>query len=111
MGKLNYLEQISQPDICNAVHQCAKYSSNSHAEHTEAIVYLANYLNGTLGLGFCFYPINQIFVAIGIRNLQMLIQQQQNHDLHGLLLMLAIPFGGPQKFRLMLQHLPPWLNI
>ena len=47
VGKLNYLAQISQPDICYAIHQCAKYSSNPHAEHTEAIIYLAKYLNST----------------------------------------------------------------
>ena len=39
VGKLNYLAQISQLDICNAAHQCAKYSSKHDVEHTAAIVY------------------------------------------------------------------------
>ena len=48
VGKLNYLAQISRPDICYAIHQCAK--------HTEAIIYLAKYLNSSQGLGFRFLP-------------------------------------------------------
>ena len=47
VGKFNYLVQISGPDICHTVHQCAKYSSHPCAEHTETIVYLAKYLNST----------------------------------------------------------------
>ena len=54
--KLNYLAQISQPDICYAVHQCAKYSSNPHTEHKEAIIYLAKYPNSTHGLDFWLLP-------------------------------------------------------
>ena len=56
IGKLNYLAQISQSNICYAVHQCTKYSSNPHAEYIEAIIYLAKYLNCTQGLGFPFLP-------------------------------------------------------
>ena len=56
VGTLNYLAQISLPDICYAAHQCAKYSSNLHAEHTAAIFYLAKYLCNTQGSGFQFLP-------------------------------------------------------
>ena len=41
VGKLNYLTQISQPDICCAVHQCEKYSSSPHA-------YRSHYLLGRI---------------------------------------------------------------
>jgi len=47
IGKLNYLAQISRPDILYAVHQCARFSSNPREEHTAAIIYLAKYLNNT----------------------------------------------------------------
>ena len=46
----------------------------------------------------------QIFVATGIMTLQTLIKQQRNHDM-------GVSFGGLQKFRLMLQPPPPWLNL
>ena len=44
----------------------------------------------------------QTFAATGVRTLQIMILQQKNHDLAGLLPMLAVPFGGPQRFRLIL---------
>ena len=58
VGELNYLTQISRADICCVVHQCAKYSSNPHTKYTEAIVYLAKYLNVTEGLSFGCHQIN-----------------------------------------------------
>lgn len=56
IGKLNYLAQISRPDIQYAVHQCARFSSNPREQHTEAVKYLAKYLNNTRGQGFSFIP-------------------------------------------------------
>ena len=56
IGKLNYLAQVSRPDILYAVHQCARFSHNPRKEHTEAVIYLARYLKGTKEVGFKFKP-------------------------------------------------------
>jgi hypothetical protein len=37
IGKLNYLEKSSRPDISYAVHQCARFCSNPKVEHTAAV--------------------------------------------------------------------------
>lgn len=55
IGKLNYLAQISCPNILYAVHQCSHFSSDPWEPHTMAIVHLAKYCMGTRSLGFCFF--------------------------------------------------------
>jgi hypothetical protein len=47
VGKLNYLAQITCPDIMYTVHQIAKYSSDPRQSHGEAILYLVYYLKKT----------------------------------------------------------------
>jgi Reverse transcriptase (RNA-dependent DNA polymerase) len=37
IGKLNYLEKCSRPDIAYAVHQCARFAHNPRSEHTKAV--------------------------------------------------------------------------
>jgi hypothetical protein len=56
VGKLNYLAQTTHPDIMYAVHQIAKYLSDSHQSHGEAILYLICYLKKTRELGIRFKP-------------------------------------------------------
>ena len=45
--KLNYLAQITRPDLMQAVHSIAKFSAYTKKEHGDAIMYLAMYLNKT----------------------------------------------------------------
>lgn len=40
VGKLNYLEKTSRPEIAYAVHRCARFASNPQRSHTNAVVYL-----------------------------------------------------------------------
>jgi len=40
IGKLNYLEKCSRPDIAYATHQCARFSSDPRKEHGEAVKWL-----------------------------------------------------------------------
>jgi hypothetical protein len=47
IGKLNYLAQITRPDIVDGTHQLAKYSSNPREPHGEAVLYLICYLKKT----------------------------------------------------------------
>ncbi len=56
VGKLNYIAQITRPDIMYATHQIAKYSADPRKEHGEAILYLVKYLKRTKNLGLKFKP-------------------------------------------------------
>ena len=56
IGKLNYLAQVSRPDILYAVLRCARLSHNPCKEHREAVLYLARYLKGNKEVGFKFKP-------------------------------------------------------
>jgi hypothetical protein len=51
VGKLNFLEKGTRPDIAYAVHQCARFSSNPKKSHGDAIINLAKYLKGTRDKG------------------------------------------------------------
>ncbi|KAL7457129.1 hypothetical protein ACHAXS_000396, partial [Conticribra weissflogii] len=56
VGKLNYIAQITRPDIMYATHQIAKYSADPRKEHGEAILFLVKYLKRTKNLGLKFKP-------------------------------------------------------
>ena len=56
IGKINYLDQCTRPDIVYAVHQCARFSSNPRKENTDAVEYIGPYLKGTSELGISFNP-------------------------------------------------------
>jgi hypothetical protein len=47
IGKLNFLEKSTRPEIAYAVHQCARFSSNPKKSHANAIKYLCRYLAAT----------------------------------------------------------------
>ena len=56
MGKLNYLEKSTRPDIVYAVNQCARFSSDPKVEHARAVEYLVKYLAGTKNKGIIMQP-------------------------------------------------------
>jgi hypothetical protein len=56
IGKLNYLEKSTRPDISEAVHQCARFSSNPRQPHTEAVKRIGRYLKGTATGGIIMHP-------------------------------------------------------
>lgn len=58
IGKLNYLEKSTRPDISEAVHQCARFSSNPRQPHTEAVKRIGKYLQGTPDGGIIMRPGN-----------------------------------------------------
>jgi hypothetical protein len=51
IGKLNFLEKSTRPDIAFAVHQCARYSSNPKQSHSAAVRYIVRYLMVTRNKG------------------------------------------------------------
>jgi Reverse transcriptase (RNA-dependent DNA polymerase)/GAG-pre-integrase domain len=56
VGKLNYLEKSSRPDIAYAVHQCARFSENPKLEHSKAVKLIGRYLLSTRTQGIVFKP-------------------------------------------------------
>ena len=56
LGKLNYREKGSRPDIAYITHQCARFLSCPKKEHAEAIRWLARYLKGTRDKGMILQP-------------------------------------------------------
>jgi hypothetical protein len=56
IGKLNFLEKSTRPDIALAVHQCARYSSNPKKSHGEAVKRIGRYLKSTKDKGMYLNP-------------------------------------------------------
>ena len=56
IGKLNYLEKSSRPDIAYAVHQCARFCEEPREQHIQAVIHLAKYLKGTRNEGILLDP-------------------------------------------------------
>jgi len=56
IGKINYLERGSRPDISFQTHQCARFTTDPKVEHGKAIRWLARYLKGTRNNGLIFKP-------------------------------------------------------
>ena len=52
IGKLNFLEKGTRPDISYATHQCARFSIDPKKSHGDAVDYLCKYLLGTQDQGF-----------------------------------------------------------
>ena len=60
IGKLNYLEKTTRPDISYAVHQCARYCSNPRQNHSKAVIHIIRYLKGTGDKGIILRPLNSL---------------------------------------------------
>ena len=56
VGKLNFLEKSTRPDICLATHQCAKFSSDLKKLHGIAVKRIGQYLVGTADKGLILTP-------------------------------------------------------
>jgi hypothetical protein len=47
IGKANFVEKSTRPDIAVAVHQCARFSLDPKQCHADAVQYFGRYLQGT----------------------------------------------------------------
>ena len=56
IGKLNYLEGATRPDISYATHQCARFSSDPRRTHGQAVRWLGRYLKATADKGITITP-------------------------------------------------------
>ena len=63
VGKLNFLEKSTRPNIAYAVHQCACFSSQPKASHGDAIKRITRYLLGTKTKGIILSPGNHSFAC------------------------------------------------
>ena len=56
VGKLNYLEKSSRPDITFATHSCARFCENPGATHFQAVEHIVKYLKKTREKGIIMKP-------------------------------------------------------
>ena len=56
IGKLNYLEKCTRPELAYAVHQCARFSSDPKRSHADAVEHIGLYLLGTRDRGMIIDP-------------------------------------------------------
>ena len=59
IGKLNYLEKCTRPEIAYAVHQCARFLHCPKRSHSEAVERIGLYLLGTRDKGILIDPDRQ----------------------------------------------------
>ena len=55
IGKLNFLEKSTCPDITYAIHQCARFSADPKQSHTDAVKCIGQYLKGTPNEGIMLH--------------------------------------------------------
>ena len=56
IGKLNFLEKSTRPDIAYAVHQCARFCADPKQSHIDAVMYLGRYSKGMKDQGIIIDP-------------------------------------------------------
>ena len=56
IGKLNFLEKSSRPDIAYATHQCARFCIDPKESHVKAVIHIAKYLQSTASEGIILDP-------------------------------------------------------
>ncbi|KAL7575276.1 hypothetical protein ACA910_001801 [Epithemia clementina (nom. ined.)] len=56
IGKLNFLEKSTRPDIAYAVHQCARFCADPKKSHADAVRRIGKYLKGTRSKGIVLRP-------------------------------------------------------
>ncbi len=56
VGKINYYEKCTRPDISYQAHQCARFVDSPRVEHGDAIKWLGRYIHGTKNKGIIYAP-------------------------------------------------------
>jgi hypothetical protein len=64
IGKLNYLEKSTRPDIAFAVHQCARFATDPRIEHTKAVKLIGRYLKHTSDKGLVYQATNESLARV-----------------------------------------------
>jgi hypothetical protein len=61
IGKLNFLEKSTHPELAYAVHQCARFCSDPKRSHGEAVKHIGRYLLSTREQGIFLRPKQDTF--------------------------------------------------
>jgi hypothetical protein len=61
IGKLNFLEKCTRPELACSVHQAARFSANPKTSHTDAVHYVGRYLIGSPDKGLILRPNDHSF--------------------------------------------------
>jgi len=61
IGKLNYLEKCTRPDIAFAAHQCTHFSADPCKPHANAMKWLGHYLKAAWDQGLILRPTGSSF--------------------------------------------------
>jgi hypothetical protein len=61
IGKLNFVEKSTRPDIAYAVHQCARFLMDPKDSHATAVKRIGKYLLATKDKGMILNPKNHLF--------------------------------------------------
>jgi hypothetical protein len=56
IGKINYIEKCTRPELAYASHQCARFSECPKEEHSQAVKLIGRYLVGSKDKGMIFKP-------------------------------------------------------
>ena len=56
IGKLNFLEKSTRPDISISMHQCTCFSENPKRSHVEAVKHIGHYLLSSRDKGLIIRP-------------------------------------------------------
>jgi len=56
IGKLNYLEKSTRPDLAYSVHQCARFMESPKKSHAAAVEHIGRYLLGSREKGLILKP-------------------------------------------------------
>jgi histone deacetylase 1/2 len=56
IGKLNYLEKSTRPELAYAVHQCVRFCKQPKRSHAEAVKHIGRYLLSTKNQGIILKP-------------------------------------------------------
>ena len=56
VGKINYYEKCTRPDISYQAHQCSRFVTDPRVEHGTAMRWLARYIHGTADKGIIYKP-------------------------------------------------------
>ena len=56
IGKLNFLEKSTRPDISISIHQCAQFSESPKKSHAEAVKHIGRYLLAMQDKGLIIHP-------------------------------------------------------
>ncbi len=85
IGRLNYLEKSTRPDIVFATQQCARFCADARQLHADAIKWLGCYLTATRDKGMILDPnsdSSDVYADADFAGAKLELWQSQQRKLH-----------------------------